>query len=150
MKCPFCSSGKSGVVDKRSATDDAIWRRRECLKCGKRYTTYERIETMPIMVIKKDGRLERFDRNKLKNGILKACEKRPVSLERIDRAVEEIEAKLRSRESLEAKSSEIGELVMRKLKAIDKIAYIRFASVYKEFADLEMFEQELKRIKVMH
>jgi transcriptional repressor NrdR len=147
MKCPYCGYEKSGVVDKRASNEESTWRRRECLKCSKRFTTYERIEMLPLMVVKKDGRLERFDRNKVKNGILKACEKRPITLDKIDRVVDEIEARLRNKQSLEVKSSEIGELVMRKLKSLDKVAYIRFASVYKEFTDVRMFEEELKVMK---
>jgi transcriptional repressor NrdR len=147
MNCPYCGNSKSGVVDKRSSSEESIWRRRECLKCQKRFTTYERIEVSPIMVVKKDGRLERFDRGKVRNGILKACEKRPISMDKVEKAVDDIEAKLRNRQSAEVRSSEIGELVMRRLRLLDKVAYIRFASVYKEFADLETFEEELRKVR---
>ncbi len=145
MKCPFCGYPETSVVDSRESSDGfVVRRRRECPKCGKRFTTYERIETN-IVVIKKDGRRESFDREKLKTGILKACEKRPVSLEDVDKMVTEIEATLRSK-GPEVSSKEIGNLVMKKLKKVDKVAYIRFASVYKEFADIEDFKNELLKL----
>jgi len=147
MKCPYCSSEGLKVVDKREADDNTTRRRRECLSCEKRFTTYERIESVELIVVKKDGRRERFSRDKMKAGILKACEKRPVSAEKIDKVVNEIEAELRSYDSVEIPSSKMGELVMKKLKALDKIAYIRFASVYREFGDLESFEKELKKLE---
>jgi len=148
MLCPFCGSPKTKVVDKRETPGfEATRRRRECVKCEKRFTTYERIETKPLIVIKKDGRREPFDRNKLKTGIMKACEKRPISYDTINRIVEEIEKKLMNSEKIEITSKEIGELVMKKLKALDKVAYIRFASVYREFSDVKHFEEELKKIK---
>ena len=147
MKCPYCNQEETKVVDKRESEENAVTRRRrECLKCEKRFTTYERVETSNILVVKKDGSREQFDRNKVKKGMLKACEKRPVSAERIDAALEEIEAKLISMQGQEIKSAEIGEQVMKKLKKLDKVAYIRFASVYKEFADIESFQEEVKRL----
>jgi len=147
MKCPYCANSELKVIDKRDSDDKSIWRRRECLKCKKRFTTYERIELADIIVIKKDGRRERFDRNKVKTGILKACEKRPITNEMIEKIVDEVEAELRSGKSVEVSSKKIGELVMKKLKRIDKVAYIRFASVYREFADIESFREELKKLE---
>jgi len=145
MRCPYCMHENTKVVDKRD-TPDAIRRRRECLKCGKRFTTYERIEMSGLIVVKKDGRRERFDRNKLKIGIIKACEKRPISNEMIDEMIDEIETELRNKGNTEVSSRSIGELVMKKLKKIDKIAYIRFASVYREFTDIESFQNELEKL----
>ena len=147
MKCPFCGSGESKVVDKRETPDvKATRRRRECLSCKKRFTTYERVEEVEFVVIKKDGRREMFDRNKVRMGILKACEKRPVKLEQIEKMVDQIENDLRKGESTEVKSSVIGDFVMKQLKKVDKVAYIRFASVYLEFADVQSFQHELKRL----
>ena len=147
MKCPYCGSEELKVLDKRTSDEKSIWRRRECLKCEKRFTTYERVESADLIVIKKDGtRRERFDRNKLKSGILKACEKRPVTNEAIEKMVDEIEAELRGEDSVEIPSKKIGELVMKKLKRIDKVAYIRFASVYREFEDIESFRDELNKL----
>jgi len=122
-------------------------RRRECRKCKKRFTTYERVETIGLVVIKKDGRRERFSRDKLLAGVQRACEKRPISQERIERLVEEVERELRNMDTLEVESRRIGELVMRKLKKLDKVAYIRFASVYRSFADIESFENELRALR---
>ena len=147
MKCPYCSAGETKVVDKREASDlVATRRRRECLNCGKRFTTYERVELLDLMVIKKDGRREQFSRGKLENGVLKACEKRPISQEKIEKLINEIEAKIRNKDTTEVDSTFIGELVMRKLKSLDKVAYIRFASVYREFGDIESFQEELKKL----
>lgn len=146
MRCPYCMSEKTRVIDKRNV-NDSTRRRRECLKCKKRFTTYERVEDFNLMVIKKDGRHESFDRNKLKAGILKACEKRFVSAEKIDKMVNEIETKLRSHDKTEIPSKFIGELVMNKLKQLDKVAYIRFASVYREFRDVRDFKRELNAIE---
>ena len=145
MNCPFCSNEEHRVVDKREA-NEATRRRRECLRCKKRFTTYERIEPFNLVVVKKDGRREPFNREKLRSGMIKACEKRPIPQEKIDVAVDEIEAELRSEEKKEVSSTHVGELVMRKLKKLDKVAYIRFASVYRQFADLESFEKELKKL----
>ena len=148
MKCPYCLDEESRVVDKRDTPEEeTIRRRRECLSCGKRYTTYERIELTGITVKKKDGKRESFDRGKLLSGILKACEKRPISRERVEILVNEIEAELRHLEEKEVESSEIGRLAMEKLRELDKVAYIRFASVYREFADIRSFERELVKLK---
>jgi transcriptional repressor NrdR len=146
MRCPYCSSEDLKVIDKRTSDEKAIRRRRECLKCGKRFTTYERIESVELIVVKKDGQRERFDRDKLKRGIIRSCEKRPITNETIDRMMDEIEAELRGGDDVEIPSKKIGELVMRKLKRIDKVAYIRFASVYREFEDIESFQEELKKL----
>jgi transcriptional repressor NrdR len=148
MKCPYCLHSKTKVVDKRDIPEiDATRRRRECLKCGKRFTTYERLELVSLTVIKKDGRRESFDRDKLLTGLLKACEKRPIQRERIEKAVNEVEAELMNYKGKEVPSSKIGELVMGKLRELDKVAYIRFASVYREFTDLRSFESELNRLR---
>lgn len=146
MRCPYCSHEEIKVVDKRESDDKSIRRRRECLKCEKRFTTYERIESADLIIVKKDGRRERFDRNKLKSGLLKACEKRPITNEMIEKAVEEIESELRNEDNVEIPSKRVGHFVMKKLKRLDKVAYIRFASVYREFEDLESFENELKKL----
>lgn len=146
IRCPFCNSSKLKVIDKRSSNDLSIRRRRECLKCKQRFTTYERIEPIELIVIKKDNRREKFDRNKIKNGILKACEKRAISIEQLDKIVDEVEQKLRKLNKKEVKSNYIGELIMKKLKNLDRIAYIRFASVYKEFEDVDSFKEEIKSL----
>ena len=147
MKCPFCGYTESKVVDSRPAEDgEKIRRRRECLKCSRRFSTYEVIETIPIMVIKKDKSREAFDRNKLLRGLVRACEKRPVSVELLDSMVEEIEADLQNSLQREVPSSKIGELVMEKLKSVDEVAYVRFASVYRQFGDINSFMQELKTL----
>ena len=145
MKCPFCLSEDTRVVDKRDS-ENATKRRRECLKCKKRFSTFERVEDIGIMVVKKDGRRELFSRDKLRAGIIRACEKRPVSQEQINNAVDEIEKAVRKEEK-EVSTKLIGELVMKKLKHLDKVAYIRFASVYRDFKDVGDFEKELKEIK---
>jgi len=145
MRCPFCLSGDTKVIDKRDI-ENSVKRRRECLKCEKRFTTFERVEDIDIRVIKKDGRREPFSREKLRAGMMKALEKRPVSQEKINQAVDEIEKTVR-KEDKEIPSSLIGELVMKKLKQLDKVAYIRFASIYKEFKDAKDFEKEIKTIK---
>ena len=145
MKCPFCGHEEDKVVDSRASSDGAsIRRRRECLSCGKRFTTYEHVEEQPLMVIKKDGRREPFDRHKLLGGLVKACEKRPVSMDALERLVDELERELSQQFEREAPSREIGERVMKKLHAIDPVAYVRFASVYREFKDVEQFMRELK------
>lgn len=147
MKCPFCGNLESSVLESRTTEDNlAVRRRRECLKCKKRFTTYERAEGTSLVVIKKDGRREPFDREKLKKGILRATEKRPVSIELIDNLVDEVEQELRQRDTAEIPSRTIGSLVTRRLKKIDKVAYIRFASVYKEFQEPEDFEKEVGKI----
>ena len=146
MRCPYCQSAELKVVDKRNSFDQ-IRRRRECNSCGKRFTTYEKIEVAPLIVIKRDGRREKFDPNKIKIGIMKACEKRPISQEEINKIVNEIESTLRNMDSIEIPSKVIGDLVMEKLKVLDQVAYVRFASVYKQFKDLESFEEELRILK---
>jgi len=148
MRCPYCNFGETKVMETREAEDsDVTRRRRECLKCKKRFTTYERVEMIELRVIKKNGDIEGFDRNKVLNGILKACEKRPIKIEKIKRIVDEIESELRKKETVEIPTKVIGELVMEKLKVLDHVAYIRFASVYREFNDIKGFEKELKKIK---
>ncbi len=147
MKCPYCNYSETQVIDTRETENlEATRRRRECLKCNKRFTTYERVEEADIIVVKKDGKRERFERQKLITGIMKSCEKRPVPLEKIEKLVDDLESDLRKRDSVEVESKIIGELVMKKLKQIDKVAYIRFASVYREFEDLERFEEELEKL----
>lgn len=146
MKCPFCAKEETKVVDKRDSEEGITRRRRECTSCEKRFTTYERVETIPLTVVKKDGRRIQFNRNKIREGMTKACEKRPISQDAIEKSIDEIESELRHQETSEINSSLIGELVSKKLKKMDKVAYIRFASVYKEFTDLEQFEKELKAL----
>lgn len=147
MKCPFCQKSSNKVVDSRlSQNGRAIRRRRECLKCRKRFTTYEYIEETPLMVIKKDGRREPFDRNKLLAGIMKACEKRPISIEKIEKLVNSIEQTLQKDFQRELRSKVIGELVMKKLYDLDEIAYVRFASVYRQFKDVNQFMKEIKHL----
>jgi transcriptional repressor NrdR len=146
MRCPYCGSRRSCVVDSRTAKDGLnVRRRRQCLKCKRRFTTYEHVERIPLMVIKKDGRREPFNREKLMNGIIVACEKRPVSIKRIEKAVDEIERMLEKKHDREVASREIGELVMKSLHNIDEIAYVRFASVYRQFRDAGQFVRELKK-----
>lgn len=148
MKCPYCSFDESKVVDSRPTDEgERIRRRRECLRCGKRFTTYEVIETVPTVVIKKDKSREAFDRNKLLNGLLRACEKRPVSLATLEAVVDEIETMLQNSLDREVPSSLIGTYAMDKLREIDEVAYVRFASVYREFKDINSFMDELSRIK---
>ena len=145
MRCPFCGHGNQKVVDSRSSKEgDAIRRRRECLDCGRRFTTYERIEEVQQMVIKKDGRREPFDRWKIKMGLMKAIEKRPVGLEHVDVIIDEVERELFNATDHEVSTDAIGESVMRKLKRLDEVAYVRFASVYRQFKDLNEFMSELK------
>lgn len=147
MKCPYCGSKDSEVVETRDSEDlDTIRRRRECLKCEKRFTTYERVENANLIVIKKDGKREQFDRDKLKNGIIRSCEKTTVSLETIDKLVTDIERELRGEDSVEIESKKIGQMVAARLKKLDKIAYIRFSSVFKRFVDIEDFEEEVKKL----
>ena len=147
MKCPYCSNSNTRVMDKRETEDSNVTRRRrECLKCKKRFTTYERVETLDLTVVKKNGKRENFDRHKLMAGLLKACEKRPIPREKIEKVADDIEAKLRVHKETEVDSSFIGELVMKKLKKLDKVAYIRFASVYREFTDLDSFKEEMGKL----
>jgi transcriptional repressor NrdR len=145
VKCPFCSHVEDKVIDSREArTGDLIRRRRECLKCGRRFTTYERIDEIPYMVIKKDGRRERFDRQKILQGLLKACEKRPVPTAKLEALVEEVERFVHEAKERERTTTEVGGLLMSRLKKLDKVAYVRFASVYLDFKDVKEFMTELK------
>lgn len=148
MRCPGCGSRDTRVVDKRDSDELSVTRRRrECQACGRRFTTYERPELATLMLVKKDGRRQEFDREKLRASIQKACAKRPISSETIARIVERIESDLRSRDALEVPSSVVGEMVMEKLRALDQVAYIRFASVYRAFADVSSFEDELRLLR---
>jgi transcriptional repressor NrdR len=145
MKCPFCGFVNDKVVDSRESKEaESIRRRRECLQCGKRFTTYERIDEIPYMVVKKDGRREKFERQKVLNGLLHACEKRPVSMGKLEQIVNEAESFVIDSPERERKSSEIGELIMNRLRKLDKVAYVRFASVYLDFKDVQEFMTELK------
>lgn len=147
MKCPFCAVDETEVIETRDSEDGTSTRRRRtCVKCEKRFTTYERVEAEPLIIIKKDGRREQFSRDKLRRGILKACEKTTVSLERIEKLVDEVERELRSAKTSEIESQKVGRIVARELKKIDKLAYIRFASVFRRFVDVEDLEKELKKI----
>lgn len=146
MLCPYCQHAESRVLETRETSDQETRRRRECLKCEKRFTTYERIEHQPLFVIKKDGKRESFDRQKIIKGLMRSCEKRPVSLFDIERIVDTVEYKLRSGDEQEIKSTKIGMLVMNRLKKIDKIAYIRFASVYRDFTDIGSFQDEIEKL----
>lgn len=145
MKCPFCNSTESKVVDSRP-TEDGIRRRRECSVCGKRFTTYENIENIPLMIIKKDGNREHYNRNKIMNGILKACEKRPVSISQIETLAEYVEKRVFNTMEKEITSTVIGELIMNELKKVDEVAYVRFASVYRQFKDINTFMDELNKL----
>ena len=148
MRCPFCGYEESRVVDSRPTEEnEKIRRRRECLKCNSRFTTYEVIETVPIMVVKKDRSRQAFDREKLMRGILRSCEKRPVTANDIEKLVDQIESELSNSLQREVSSYRIGELVMKHLKYIDEVAYVRFASVYRDFGDIDAFMQELKSMK---
>jgi transcriptional repressor NrdR len=147
MKCPYCGFAQDRVVDSRESKEaDSIRRRRECEGCNKRFTTYERIDEIPYMVVKKDGRREKFERQKLLSGLLRACEKRPVSAAKLEAIVNETEAYLVDSPERERSTSEIGELIMSRLKAIDTVAYIRFASVYRDFTDVREFKEELEHL----
>ncbi len=147
MKCPFCGYEESKVIDSRPTDEgEKIRRRRECISCGKRFTTYEIIESVPIVVVKKDKSRQAFDRVKLFNGMLRACEKRPVSIDQIERVVTEIETDLQNSLDREVTSVHIGELVMEKLKELDEVAYVRFASVYRQFKDINTFMDELTKL----
>ena len=147
MRCAKCGCEESKVIDSRSTDDDtSIRRRRECVKCGYRFTTYERIETVPIMVVKKNGIRETFNREKIINGIVKACEKRPVSIDTIEKIADDVEKHISNSLKREIKSVEIGKIVSEKLKQVDEIAYVRFASVYKQFKDISEFKEELNKL----
>ena len=147
MKCPYCGFTQDRVVDSRESKEaDSIRRRRECESCNKRFTTYERIDEIPYMVVKKDGRREKFDRQKVLSGLLHACEKRPVSAAKLEQIVDETEAYVVDSPERERSTSEVGELIMLRLKEIDTVAYIRFASVYRDFKDVSEFKQELEEL----
>ena len=147
MKCPYCGFSESKVVDSRPTDEEAaIRRRRECERCAKRFTTYEKIEEMPLIIVKKDGRREVYQRSKIINGLLKACEKRPVSIKEIEDIVDDIEKELYNSLDKEIDSKRIGEMVMNRLKSVDDVAYVRFASVYRQFKDINTFLEELHKI----
>lgn len=147
MNCPFCGYKQDRVIDSRESKEgDVIRRRRQCLECGRRFTTYERIDEIPYMVVKKDGRREKFDRQKVLSGLLKACEKRPIAMARLAEVVDSVEAKLAESPEREISTTEIGEMIIEHLRALDKIAYVRFASVYRDFQDVEAFLNELKNL----
>ena len=145
MRCPYCGSRNDGVIDSRASRNGAsVRRRRECLKCKRRFTTYEYVERVPLMVVKKDGRREHFDRQKLIGGLMKACEKRPVSMEKVEAVVDKVEKELQTSFDREVKAQAVGELVMDHLHKLDQVAYVRFASVYRQFKDINQFMRELK------
>ena len=147
MKCPFCNHENTRVIDSRPAEDNnSIRRRRVCDECGKRFTTYEKIETIPLIIIKKDNNREAYDRSKIEAGVLRACHKRPISAAQINQLIDEVETEIFNMEEKEIPSGQIGELVMNKLKDLEEVAYIRFASVYREFKDINTFMDELKKV----
>ena len=146
MKCPYCGAEDTKVTDSRPSDNNTIRRRRQCVVCDKRFTTYERVEVIPLVVVKKDGAREEFDRSKIEKGMLRACHKRPVSMEQITRLTDEIENELMSGGEREIPSTAIGELVMSKLKETDDVAYVRFASVYREFKDVKTFVKEIEKM----
>ncbi len=147
MKCPYCGFPESKVIDSRPVSEgSSIRRRRECLSCGKRFTTYETVESVPMVVVKRDGSRQAFDRNKILNGLLRACEKRPVSLETLEKVVTDIEQNLLNSMDREIPSERVGELVMEELKHVDQVAYVRFASVYRQFKDIDSFMEELNKL----
>ena len=147
MKCPYCAHLGDKVVDSREGKEgEVIRRRRECLECGKRFTSYERIDEIPYMVVKKDGTRERFDRQKVVGGLLKACEKRPVSIAAVEAVADRVETTLQDRQEKEIATADIGTFVMEELKKLDKVAYVRFASVYRQFRDIHEFAEELKQL----
>ncbi len=147
MRCPFCGDDNTRVIDSRPADDNqAIRRRRQCDECGKRFTTYEKVETIPLIVIKRDKNRETYDRAKIESGVVRSCHKRPVSVDTIEACVDRIENKIFSMEVKEIESKEIGEIVMDELKTLDQVAYVRFASVYREFKDANTFMSELKKL----
>ena len=146
MKCPFCGHPESKVIDSRPADENASIRRRECLACGKRFTTYETVECLPIVVIKKDGSRQSFDRQKVLRGMIRACEKRPVPLAELERIADEIEQELQNSMEREIRTADIGEKVMERLRSVDQVAYVRFASVYRQFKDIDTFMAELNKL----
>lgn len=148
MRCPYCHYPESKVVDSRPTEENqSIRRRRECMSCGKRFTTYEKIEDLPMTVIKRDGSIEIYDRSKLMNGIIRACQKRPVPMAKIESIVEDVEKEIEANPNKEMKTSDIGEKVLNLMKDIDEVAYVRFASVYRDFKDLDTFMEELKKLQ---
>lgn len=147
MKCPYCMAHESKVVDKRDSEVDSTRRRRECLACQRRFTTYERVELVELTVVKKDGRRETFNPDKLRSGILRACEKRPISRKQVDELIDSVEAEIRAAGVVEISSGMLGDLSMARLRNLDQVAYIRFASVYRSFADVESFQQEVVRLQ---
>ena len=148
MKCPYCSYEETQVIDSRDTENlESTRRRRECSKCKKRFTTYERVEEADIVVVKKDGKRERYERQKLMNGVIKECEKRQIPLEKIEKLVDYVESDLRKRDSVEIESKTLGRITMRKLRSLDKVAFLRFASVYLEFEDIDRFEEELDKLQ---
>ena len=147
MKCPYCNEDETKVIDSRPVDDNcSIRRRRQCEKCGRRFTTYEKLETMPLMVIKKDNTRESYDRSKMESGVIRSCHKRPVSTQQIDSMIDEIENQIFNMEEREVSTNMIGELVMERLKELDEVAYVRFASVYREFKDVNTFMEELGKL----
>ena len=147
MKCPFCGDDNTRVIDSRPADDNcSIRRRRECDDCGKRFTTYEKVETIPLIVIKRDKNRETYDRSKIESGVVRSCHKRPVSAEQIENCIDEIENKIFNMEVKEIESKQIGDIVMDQIKELDQVAYVRFASVYREFKDVNTFMSELKKL----
>ena len=149
MKCPFCGEDSTRVIDSRPADDNnSIRRRRLCDDCGKRFTTYEKVETIPLIIIKKDNNREQYDRSKIEGGVLRACHKRPVSTEQITRMIDDVETEIFNLDEKDVESTVIGELIMDKLKDLDQVAYVRFASVYREFKDVNTFMNELKKMLV--
>ena len=146
MNCPYCNASDTKVIDSRPAEDNSIRRRRQCDRCGRRFTTYEKLETIPLMVIKKDNTRELYNRSKIEDGVLRSCHKRPVSPQQIEHLVNEVENEIMAREEREISTTFIGELVMSKLKSLDEVAYVRFASVYRQFKDVHTFMEELGKI----
>ncbi len=146
MNCPYCNASDTKVIDSRPAEDNSIRRRRQCDRCGRRFTTYEKLETIPFMVIKKDNTRELYNRSRIEDGVLRSCHKRPVSPQQIEHLVNEVENEIMAREEREISTTFIGELVMSKLKSLDEVAYVRFASVYRQFKDVHTFMEELGKI----
>jgi transcriptional repressor NrdR len=146
LNCPYCNASDTKVIDSRPAEDNSIRRRRQCDRCGRRFTTYEKLETIPFMVIKKDNTRELYNRSKIEDGVLRSCHKRPVSPQQIEHLVNEVENEIMAREEREISTTFIGELVMSKLKSLDEVAYVRFASVYRQFKDVHTFMEELGKI----
>lgn len=148
MRCPFCGHPEDRVVDSRELAEGAqVRRRRECISCGRRFTTYERVEEVPALVVKRDGRREPYDRSKVLSGLLRACEKRPVTMRQVEEAADAVEAAVNRKDEREIRSEEIGQILMKRLRELDQVAYVRFASVYRRFEDIEQFSFELKRLR---